>query len=112
MSIFKTRVLFEKGLLPICVDELCKIVGEGARWENLSPDTIITCLSYLGSFEPLHEGFLAWYISLCRAALHVPFTRTFTKIPQAHSGLRDFCARFCRYSSQTLLCVSSAQCIP
>ena len=59
MSIFKTRVLFEKGLLPICVGELCKIVGEGARWENLSPDTIITCLSYLGSFEPLHEGFLA-----------------------------------------------------
>lgn len=58
MNTLKNRVLFEKGLLPIRAGDLCKILGEDARLENLSPDTMITCFSFIGVYEPLREGFL------------------------------------------------------
>lgn len=58
MSVFKNRVLFEKGLLPIRVGDLCRIIGGNPRLENLSPDTELTCLAYFGSYQPLQKGFL------------------------------------------------------
>ncbi len=54
----ENRVLFDKGLLPISVGELCTLLNCDARLVNVSPEAMITCISYGESYEPLGEGFL------------------------------------------------------
>ncbi len=58
MNTLNNRVLFEKELFPIRAGDLCRILGEDARLENLSPDTMITCLQFIDFDKALREGFL------------------------------------------------------
>lgn len=54
----KNRVLYDKKYLPIRVGDLCALLHQNARLENVDPDTMITCFASRSVYKPFRKGFL------------------------------------------------------